>query len=104
MELFFYETDVTEEGMTEERLETRDEASLAEVLQIVTTRLVAFFGARGCKPTVAEAPAQKGISNRVEVTITSAIMVRVKCWSSRRPISRISWSRVQICHREWNRS
>jgi DNA-binding response OmpR family regulator len=59
VELSFYETDFTEEGMTEERLETRTDASLAEVFQIVTPRLIAFFRARGCKSTMAKALAQK---------------------------------------------
>jgi DNA-binding winged helix-turn-helix (wHTH) protein len=44
--------------MTEELLESRNEASLAEVFNIVTPQLVAFFRARGCKSTVAEGLAQ----------------------------------------------
>jgi hypothetical protein len=59
VELSFYETDFAEKGMTEERLESRTDASLAEVFQIVTPRLVAFFRARGCKYMEAEALAQK---------------------------------------------
>src|ERR1700722_12772060 len=47
--------------MTEQLLETRNEASFAEVFNIVTPRLVAFFRARGCKSTVAEGLAQKVI-------------------------------------------
>jgi DNA-binding winged helix-turn-helix (wHTH) protein len=47
--------------MIEELLKTRNEAALAEVFNIVTPRLVAFFRARGCKSTVAEGLAQKVI-------------------------------------------
>jgi DNA-binding winged helix-turn-helix (wHTH) protein len=52
---------VHDQRRAEEFLETRNEASFAEVFDIVTPRLVAFFRARGCKSTVAEGLAQKVI-------------------------------------------
>jgi DNA-binding winged helix-turn-helix (wHTH) protein len=61
--------------MIEARLETRNEASLADVFNVVTPRLVAFFRARGCKSTVAEALAQKvmcGLSGRVHEALRGA--------------------------------
>jgi hypothetical protein len=54
--------------MTEERLETRHEASFAEVFSIVTPRLVAFFRARGCKSTVAE-----GLAQNVIIELTARV-------------------------------
>src|SRR5271154_1982047 len=47
--------------MLEELSENWNEAPLAELLIMLTPRLVAFFRARECKPTVAEALAQKVI-------------------------------------------
>jgi DNA-binding winged helix-turn-helix (wHTH) protein len=66
---------VHEQRMTGERVESRNEASLAEMFHVVTPRLVAFFRARGCKSTVAESLAQKvmcGLSGRVREALRGA--------------------------------
>jgi DNA-binding winged helix-turn-helix (wHTH) protein len=98
VELLFRETDFTEEGMTEDRLETRTEASLAEVFQIVTPRLVTFFRARGCESTMAE-----GLAQKVMCELTGRVREALLGASSQHeiepPVIRIGDLKLDLTHR-----
>src|SRR5882724_11459359 len=59
---------VYEYHTAEERLEPRSEASLAEVFYVAAPRLVAFFRARGCTCTIADALAQNVICELTQRT------------------------------------
>src|SRR6202142_1175988 len=48
-----------EELLTNKFLETPDEDSFADLFEIFTTQLVAFFRTRGCEPALAEDLAQE---------------------------------------------